>query len=250
MEKTINAGDVLWSESDQVHGTNRGVHRRKVNLPTRTALSILLVLGAAPSCTDRGISISYSPTFDTACSVIRGARIKDQWKTELVSRLPEFRRLWEKTGPKMLAEAEELTGLHAPASVTARLTLCNLPSQSFLGVSVNMRFALGSFTSEPVPLRYKVDTLFHELLHRMLAGHVEAKSPLLAAHSGEPECVKNHLHLLALQKAVLLKLDESRELDDVVRVDGQLPGGCYKRAWTLVNASDSQYLAFVAEIRK
>jgi hypothetical protein len=221
-----------------------------MSIAMRTLLAICLVLAAVPSCTDRGISIAYSPAFDTVCSAIRGPGIKDQWKTELASRLPEFRSLWEKAGPGMLAASQELTGLSAPASATVRLTLCNLPSQSFLGVSVNMRFALGSFTNDPVPLRYKVDTLFHELLHKMLAGHVEAKSPLLAAHSGESACVRNHLHLLALQKAVLLKLGERRELDDVVRIDRQLPGGCYKQAWTLVNSSESEYLAYVAEIGK
>jgi hypothetical protein len=40
-----------------------------------------------------------------------------------------------------------------------------------------MRYALRSFTPEPVSLRYKVDTLFHELLHIFLSRHpIEASS--------------------------------------------------------------------------
>jgi hypothetical protein len=48
-------------------------------------------------------------------------------------------------------------------------------------------------------------------------------------HAVETDCVKNHLHLLALQKAVLLSLNAQRELADVVAIDSQLPSGCYKR---------------------
>jgi len=57
-------------------------------------------------------------------------------------------------------------------------------------------------------------------------------------------------HLLALQKAVLLKLQEPKALEEIVTVDGQLPGGCYKRAWALVNATDTEYLKYVAELAR
>jgi hypothetical protein len=46
---------------------------------------------------------------------------------------------------------------------------------------------------------------------------------LLRQYADESERV--HLHLLALQKAVLKKLNASVELADVVRIDSQLPGG-------------------------
>jgi hypothetical protein len=55
------------------------------------------------------------------------------------------------------------------------------------------------------------------------------------------------LHLLALQKAVLLKLNAIDELADVIRIDSQLPGGYYKRAWEIINATDTEYLKYVAE---
>jgi hypothetical protein len=56
--------------------------------------------------------------------------------------------------------------------------------------------------------------------------------------------------LLALQKAVLLKLNEPDALKEVIAVDGALPGGYYKRAWELVNATDKEYLKYVAELSK
>jgi hypothetical protein len=60
--------------------------------------------------------------------------------------------------------------------------------------------------------------------------------------------VRSHLHLLALQKAVLLELGQRDELRTVVATDSQLPSGCYRRAWALVNASDTEYSRYVAEL--
>jgi hypothetical protein len=151
----------------------------------------------------------------------------------------------------MIAATEEITGKPFPDDeVTARLTLCNVPSQSILGISVNMRYALRSFTDNPVSMRYKVNTLFHEMLHNYLGVYPIHNSELLEQHASEPDRVRNHLHLLALQKAVLLKLGESQALKEVILIDSQLPGGFYKRAWDLVNATEDEYLKYVAEISR
>jgi len=99
-----------------------------------------------------------------------------------------------------------------------------------------------------VPLRYKSDTAFHQELHPFVDANVPAKSDLLLAHASEPECVRNHLHLLALQKAVLLRLNDSASLAQLVAIDRQLPSGCYKRAWAWVDATPSTYLQYVAEL--
>jgi len=78
----------------------------------------------------------------------------------------------------------------------------------------------------------------------------EWKTELLKEHASEPERVRNHLHLQALQKAVLLKLNEADALKAVITIDSQLPGGYYKRAWEIVNASDGEYLKYVAEVSR
>jgi hypothetical protein len=54
--------------------------------------------------------------------------------------------------------------------------------------------------------------------------------------------------LLALQKAVLLSLEQSEALAQVVSIDSQLPSGCYKRAWSLINESENVYKQYVAEL--
>jgi hypothetical protein len=195
------------------------------------------------------ITVSYSQTLDSACSIFRGGAIKDEWKAELTSRQAEFENLWKTVGPKLIETTEVITGKSFPAEhFTARLTLCNMPSQSIVGISINMRYALKSFIQPPVSMRYKVDTLFHELLHEFLAETPVKDSILLKQHASEPERTRDHLHLLALQKAVLLKLNETEALKDVIAIDSLLPGGYYKRAWEIINATDTEYLQYVAEI--
>lgn len=209
-------------------------------------LALLLLISPAAQSAPPEVTATYNPTLDAVCSGVRGAPIKHEWKAELLARKSEFDTLWARLGPKYMAAAEAITGKAFPSeAVTARLTLCNVPSQSMAGVIVNMRFALKSFTANPVPMRYKVDVLFHEMLHLFLAANSPRGESVRAIGD---ECVRNHVHLLALQKAVFLRLGEREALKTVVEVDSQLPGGCYKKAWALVNATDSEYSRYVAEL--
>jgi hypothetical protein len=200
------------------------------------------------------VKVEYDAGEDVTCSKLPDGSIKEEWKAELLSREPEFVRLWETEGPRLAAAAEAISGKDFPSQeITARLTLCKVPSESFPEngrVTINMRYALRSFTPEPVSMRYKVNTLFHELLHIFLQRHPIANSALLKEHATEEERVRDHLHLLALQKAVLLKLNQPDALKEVIAVDSMLPGGYYKRAWEMVNASDTEYLKYVAELSK
>ena len=216
------------------------------------AAAVLLGLCAASAqAAQPALTVSYSPGLDTACSLLRSGTIKDDWKAELTARQPEFEALWAANGPKMVAAVEAVTGKAFPAgAITARLSLCDLPSQSIAGISINMRYALKSFTATPVPMRYKVNTLFHELLHVFLASDPVRDSTLLAQHASEPERTRDHLHLFALQKAVLLKLGEPEVLQEVITIDSQLPGGYYRRAWEIVNATDTAYRMYVAEVSR
>ncbi|MET0291597.1 MAG: hypothetical protein ABW136_04475 [Steroidobacteraceae bacterium] len=218
----------------------------------RSRLAPVLVASLLAACgrPSTGVAFEYSPTLDRLCSMVRGARIDPAWSAELQSRLGEFRSQWQRVGPELLSNSETLTGLSFPKSNTVRLTLCDLPSQSIVGTSVNLRFALASFAAHPVSLRYKIDTVHHELLHSLLSGHVPDSSPLLVAHADEPACVRNHLHLLALQKAVLIRMGASGALADVEANDASLPNGCYRRTWALVNDGESRYLDYVAEIAR
>ena len=222
----------------------------------RSAFLFAVIWGAV--CSSQAglphVKVIYDASEDVTCSELPGGSIKEEWKAELLSREPEFVRLWETEGPRLVAATEAISGKDFPSQdITARLTLCQVPSESFPEtgrVTINMRYALRSFTPDSVSMHYKVNTLFHELLHIFLYRHPIANSALLKEHATEDERVRDHLHLLALQKAVLLKLNQADTLKEVIAVDSALPGGYYKRAWELVNATDTEYLKYVAELSK
>lgn len=87
-----------------------------------------------------GVSLAYHPHIDTACSLIRSGSIEREWKAELAARMPEFERIWKEVGPQFTKAVKAITGEPLLTEhVTAYLTLCNLPSQSIAGISVNMR---------------------------------------------------------------------------------------------------------------
>jgi len=210
----------------------------------------MLVAASTPGHSSPMPQLIYDEPAVQQCASADTGEISPEMVSELRSRLPDMRRLWESVGSEMIHAVTALTHRPFEPPGTVRLTLCDLPSNSFQGPTVNMRYALQSFTETPVPLRYKVDTAFHEELHPFVDGNVPARSELLAAHASEPQCVRNHLHLLALQKAVLLRLSDPVSLAQVVAIDGQLPSGCYKRAWTLVDSTPSTYVQYVAELTK
>lgn len=216
--------------------------------PAALALVLCLlpwVCAAGPA----SFELVYDEAQDRSCATSRGYDIKLEWVEELSDVLPRIRDLWKTKGPAMFDAVTALTRRSTDAFVVpVRLGLCDTPSQSFSGPSVNMRYALRSFTTSPVSLRYKVDTAFHESLHGFVDQYAPRRSPLLASHRSEPACVLNHLHLLALQKAVLVAIGDAAALEQVVAVDSQLPSGCYKRAWFLVNETDITYKYYVAEL--
>jgi hypothetical protein len=198
------------------------------------------------------VSISYSQEQDSACAANERYVIEKQWSDELEQDLARIHKLWDELGPKLLATTEEITGKEfSQREADIRLTLCNVPSESTgREIKVNMRYALHSFTKEPVPLRYKVSIFYHELLHGFIDKNLSPQSRLLAEHAGEPERVRDHLHLLALEKAVYLRLGLKEELAEIIKIDGELPNGFYKRAWEIVSEDERTYLKYVEELKE
>lgn len=222
-------------------------------MPRSAIVSVLLALMASLTCAPSramDVKIVYSPFLDGVCSVLKGYEIKDVWKAELSDKQAQLQSAWETYGGKLLSATESTVGKpFQRASVTVHLTLCNTRSRAF-PVIVNMRYALSGFTAAPVPVSVKAGTLFHELLHPYVRRNRPEKSELLERYPEEPSEVKAHLHLLALVKAVYLKLAMREKLAALIQADDRLPGGHYKRAWEIVNATPGYYLAFVDELKR
>ena len=224
-----------------------------MKLASLIGLSILaLSIGGSVWATPPSVRITYDAAQDAVCAEKEHYVIEKQWQDELEQDLPHIRELWDGLGPKLLATTEELTGKEFPTrEADVRLTLCSVPSESTgIDIKINMRYALHSFTKEPVPLRYKVSIFYHELLHRFIDRNLPRQSRLLVEHASEPDRVRDHLHLLALEKAVYLQLGLKEQLAEIIRVDGELPNGFYKRAWEIVNKDETTYLKYMAELKE
>jgi hypothetical protein len=215
--------------------------------PTLAVFIICRTAGATPPT----VTITYSQAQDAACAADRHYVIQKQWEDELTQNLPRVHDLWNMVGLRLLTTTEKITGRQfSRRDVAIHLTLCNLPSESSSsGITVNMRFALNSFTKEPVAMRYKVSVFYHELLHAFIDDYLPPHSKLLAQHESEPTRVRDHLHLLALEKAVYLELGMKEELAEIINADGQLPDGFYKRAWEIVNQDETTYLKYLDELK-
>jgi hypothetical protein len=210
-------------------------------------LAAFLVLSACVKA--QGTQLDYSPKLDSICAVISGPSIEETWKSELQLTLPEFEKEWATLGVELVKGSERVLGRAINQNFTAHLTLCNTPSRAW-PVVVNMRYALKSFTPSPVPLRVKVGTLHHEILHREIDELIPSNSPFLEDYSDEHSRVRNHLHLLAVQKATYLELGLDDELAELVSVDSRLPEGYYKRAWEIVNSEPQHYKKALAELQQ
>lgn len=218
-------------------------------MPRKLIPLILLFFSIFTSAKIPVVAIEYSQPLDSFCSFIKGPKIEDEWKNELLDSLESYRRIWSSVGTELLSVSEDITGNRfSKSKITAYLTLCAVPSQSIIGISVNMRYALSSFTDEPVALKYKVAVLYHEVLHEFVDDHLPKDSVLLSTHSKESSRVLNHLHLLALLKSAYIRLGLESELEEVISIDSKLPGGFYKKAWQIINENENTYKLYVSEL--
>jgi hypothetical protein len=189
----------------------------------------------------------YGSMIDRLCSNLLKTQIEPKWIQETLQRLPEFQALWEKDGTAYLSVALREVGLDYPfREVQATLTVC--PGVPSMGspLMIQVRPFLSS-DEKPKPASLFPLYVFHELMHRYTTP-VHAVSPLRKKYASEPLITLNLLHIMALEKLVLVKLgksEELRELDEIYRTE-RTP--MHKRAWEIVNEKES-YEAFVNELK-
>jgi hypothetical protein len=220
---------------------------RRLCLVLGLALTFSFV-AAKTSAKVPSITMSYAAEFDAACSQQTKYQIDPAWIEELKSRLPEMNAAWSKEGPTLLSTSEAIVGRpFRDKQVNISLSVCSMPSMAE-PMLINMRFSLKSFTPEPLPEDVTTGIMFHELLHRYLDGLIPQNGALLLKYRDEDETVKAHLHLLALQEGVYLKLGRIQTLRRVIAKDRDLPNKSYGRAWDIVDSE--KYESFISELHR
>lgn len=183
------------------------------------------------------VDILYPPVgtiFDRACSSFLA---KNDVTPELISAAaaakPRLEAEWVRHGTRYVATALEEIGAPYPyRDIVAVLTVCSVPTMS-TPLLVNIRRYLPG-AERPSPDEEFSETLFHELMHHYTHG-LSANSPLTNKYAAESLLVRNHLHVIALEKMVLSKLGETKELAAVEDKYRNAPRPDYKRAWEIVS---------------
>jgi hypothetical protein len=185
--------------------------------------------------------------FDRTCSTFLS---KGEVTPEAIKAAAELKPLlqaeWSGHGTKYLAATLDDIGAPYPYSeVQATLTVCAVPTMS-TPLIINIRKYLPG-AEHPRPQEDFSEALFHELMHHYV-GPLTANSALKKKYGAEPLVVLNHLHVIALEKTVLARFHETKELEIVEKAYLTSPSPAYKRAWEIVTEVGPE--AFIAELKE
>jgi hypothetical protein len=186
--------------------------------------------------------------FDVNCRALLKTTISEAAVEETVRRRPQLQTLWDREGPAYLSTTFSEIGLPFPyKEMQATLTVCSAVPSMSAPLFVNVVSFLPSAVTR-YPDSNFVETLYHELMHTYVR-RVNATSELRKKYKAEPPLVLNHLHVMALEKMVLLKLGKTEELKVVISDYQSVLPPAYKRAWEIVDKIEG-HQPFVAELKQ
>ena len=186
--------------------------------------------------------------FDSNCGELLKTTVNRTAIEEAVRRRPELQALWEREGQAYLSATFSEIGLPFPyKEMQAYLTVCPgvIPMAAPLFINVS-RYLSSAATRYPDA--HFVETLYHELMHTYIHP-VVATSALRKKYAAEPRVVLSHLHVMALEKMVLLKLGNAEELKLVASGYQSVLPPEYKRAWEIVDKIEG-YQPLVNELKQ
>jgi len=183
------------------------------------------------------VDIFYPPVgtiFDRSCpSFLAKKDVTPEMIEGAAAVKPRLENEWMRHGTRYVAEALEEIGAPYPyREVQAVLTVCSVPTMS-TPLLLNIRRYLPG-AEHPSPDEEFSETLFHELMHHY-THELSADSAMKKKYAAESLLVLNHLHVIALEKMVLSKLGETKELAAVEDKYRNAPRPDYKRAWEIVS---------------
>ena len=190
------------------------------------------------------VDIIYAPhgnIFDRGCKDVVQADIDAAVKVR-----PDLEAEWAREGPQYLNAAFEAIGKPFPyGEMQAYLTVCPGTNAMSSPLFINVRQYLPG-AAHPSPAGDFSEKLFHELMHHYVSA-IGMNTPLRKKYGSEPMVVQAHLHVIALEKLVLMKLGKTAELKFLEEEYRTSPKESYARAWEIVNQEG--YEKFIEELR-
>ena len=184
--------------------------------------------------------------FDRECGTYLQKPVEKSAIDETANRLGEFQALWDREGALFMKTALQEVGVPFPyQEMQATLTVCDLSSVSS-PLIINVKNFL-SLSEKQQPLWAFPEIVFHEVMHTYVR-NVYDISILRKKYASEPPVILNHLHEMALEKLILLKLNRTDLLHWVDNRYRNLFPPVYKRAWEIVNDIEG-YEAFIKELK-
>ncbi len=207
-----------------------------------------------------GPKLFFQPAsiFDLVCQEKTGFKVEPEWQQELLDRLPEFQREWEKKASALIDASEALASRRfSRKEYSVALTLCKWTPMGDPAFIVSVRpYLKGSAIADekikdPMGMAAFVSMTHHELLHSLVDNLISqdfyGNSATLEKHKAEPFNVQVHLHLLALQKAAYEKLGDTELLKSTDQLYAFI-GGDYVRAWRIVEQEGVEKLLHEVQV--
>ena len=185
--------------------------------------------------------------FDRNCGAITRKEIPNGWIEEAARRRAVFQSTWDQNGPTHLNVVLDEVGNPFPyREMQATLTVCDIGASMSSPLFINVRSWMPGGSNPPM-WRFTL-LVFHELMHHYTRDVYE-RSALRQKYAQEQLVTRNHLHVLALEKLVLVKLrrqDDLATLDEAYRGRGATDP--YRRAWEIINDVEG-YEALIKELK-
>jgi hypothetical protein len=174
--------------------------------------------------------------------------VDSKWIDELESKMDHFDNVWKEKGSVFFKVIFDQTGRgFSRKELTATMSVCPKKPSYSNPLTLNMNIFLDSYMAPTrtgfVDNRF-ADLVFHELLHTFVVENLD-DSPMITKYKEEIPVVRNHLHVMALQKFVYTKLGRDDLLTMLDRSYNFI-GGAYARAWEIVQTEG--YEVFLKEL--
>lgn len=229
--------------------TRSGAHVRLSSKMLSVVFSLSFFAASGLASELPKVDIVYPPggsLLDRFCKSDLGMAVDQAKIQEAVQRRGQFQEQWNIEGPSYMNTALTEIGLEFPyREVQATLTVC-LPASTSVPLVVDVKPFLHSAAKSDPAWEFS-EIVFHELMH-LYVSPVFRTSVLTQKYRNEPPTTKYHLHVMAVEKLVLLKLNRADQLKVIDHDYRSGPDPAYKRAWEIVNDIEN-YQRFIDELR-